>query len=468
VKKYLKKNQCKSLDSEELKMENKDEKTLNFIKESKDIHGEDRYDYTETIYINTQKKFILTCNQGHRFETTYKSHIDKKRNCKKCSKIKVGKLLQERAKQTFVQKAKKIHGDLYDYDLVDYKGTFVHVKIKCKAESHIFEILPYAHLSIGQGCKFCNEKLLKEEKRTLNKIVQRKTIKWTKEIFIQESKKIYNDKFDYSLVEFTRKKDNIILKCNENNHVFTTTICSHLEGKGCIVCNLNAYILTIRNTNEDFINKSKSIFGENKFNYSKVNYVTNKIKVILICNEKNHEFEVQPIKHYLSIGCPKCINKSESLLFEKIKPFYNSIIHQYYFKNNENIKTYPFDFLIEEYKIIIELDGDHHFRDVLHHDSKVVDRQRIDFLKMMFAMKNGYSIIRIYQPDILIKNFDWLSILRKCIQLYEKPSYITISNKESSYNEYTDNFFNYLIKNKHIYLVEPCDCELEEFVIDEE
>jgi hypothetical protein len=83
-------------------------------------------------------------------------------------------------------------------------------------------------------------------------------------------------------------------------------------------------------------------------------------------------------------------------------------------------------------------------------------------------MKNGYSIIRIYQPDILKINFDWLSILRKCIQLYEKPSYLTISIKESSYDEYTDNFFNYLKENNYIYLVEPIDNELEEFMIDED
>lgn len=442
-------------------MENKDEKTLKFIKESKDIHGEDRYDYTETIYINTQKKFILTCNQGHRFETNYRRHIQLKCDCLKCSKIKVGKLLQERAKQKFIQNAINIHGNLYNYDLVDYQGSYVHVKIKCKAEGHIFEIQPNVHLAVGQGCKYCNEKLLKKEKRTLNKNVQRKTVKWTTELFIEEALKVHKNNFDYSLVNVESVKKPIKIKCKKN-HIFDTLIYTHLDGSGCLTCSYNSL------SQDEFIKKSKEIFGENTLNYSKVEYVNSTEKVILICNEKNHEFEVSPHKHYGSLGCPLCNNSSESLLYDKIIDYYNNINREYLFKNIAEIKTYPFDFLLDEYKIIIELDGKQHFEYVEFFKSDVVERQRIDFLKMMFAMKNGYSIIRIYQPDILNINFDWLSILRKCIKFYEKPSYLTISKKESSYEEYTDNFFNYLIENKHIHLVEPIDCELEEFVIDEE
>ncbi len=72
-------------------MENKDTKTLELIEESIKIHGEGKYDYSDTIFINKNKKFKLKCNNGHNFETTYRCHIKEKSNCLECSIINIGK-----------------------------------------------------------------------------------------------------------------------------------------------------------------------------------------------------------------------------------------------------------------------------------------------------------------------------------------------------------------------------------------
>jgi len=50
----------------------------------------------------------------------------------------------------FLKRCKKIHGDKYDYSLVDYKKSHIKIKIICKKHG-IFEQLPYQHTN-GHGC----------------------------------------------------------------------------------------------------------------------------------------------------------------------------------------------------------------------------------------------------------------------------------------------------------------------------
>lgn len=58
----------------------------------------------------------------------------------------------------FIEKARKVWGDLFDYSLVDYKNSSTHVKIICKKHG-VFSQQPYHHLA-GHGCPIC-----KSEKR---------------------------------------------------------------------------------------------------------------------------------------------------------------------------------------------------------------------------------------------------------------------------------------------------------------
>lgn len=57
--------------------------------------------------------------------------------------------------ETWIEKAKSTHGDLYNYSLIDYKNSKTNVKIICKRCGRIFEQNPNHHLQ-GRGCKYCN------------------------------------------------------------------------------------------------------------------------------------------------------------------------------------------------------------------------------------------------------------------------------------------------------------------------
>ena len=127
--------------------------TDKFVEKAKIIHG-DKYDYSLVDYKNAKTKIKIICPEHGVFELTPNGHL-RGYNCKKCSvSIQRNKLVFQICE--FVEKAKAVHGDKYDYSLVDYKNSYTKVKIICPVHG-IFEQQPNNHLS-GKGCPKCKGK----------------------------------------------------------------------------------------------------------------------------------------------------------------------------------------------------------------------------------------------------------------------------------------------------------------------
>jgi len=84
-------------------------------------------------------------------------------------------------------------------------------------------------------------------------------------------------------------------------------------------------------------------------------------------------------------------------------------------KNLKSNRYLPFDFIIEERKIIIELDGKQHFEQIGKWLSPEETRIN-DLYKMKCANENGFSVIRILQKDIYFNKYDWLKELCENIE----------------------------------------------------
>lgn len=98
-----------------------------------------------------------------------------------------------------------------------------------------------------------------------------------------------------------------------------------------------------------------------------------------------------------------------------MKDIYPSIIYQFRVEWCKNTSYLPFDFCIEEYKIIIELDGPQHFKQIMNWKSPE-EQQETDLYKEKCANDNGYCVIRILQNDVLNDNYDWLKDLIESIE----------------------------------------------------
>jgi very-short-patch-repair endonuclease len=139
-------------------------------------------------------------------------------------------------------------------------------------------------------------------------------------------------------------------------------------------------------------------------------------KIWWIRTECNHEWIAQiSSRSGRGCGCPYCVNKTEQKLYDELIKYYSLLKQQFKVEWCKN-KTYlPFDFVLEEYKIIIELDGIQHFEQVSNWASPE-ETHLNDVYKMKCANENGYSIIRLLQTDVFYDTYDWLMELRENIE----------------------------------------------------
>jgi len=193
----------------------------------------------------------------------------------------------------FLEKCKNIHGNKFDYSLVEYKNNKTKVKIICKYHG-MFEQTPKNHTIQKQGCPEC------AGVRKSN----------TPE-FIIKSKLTHGNKYDYSLVNYIDNKTKVKIICKEHG-IFEQKPNNHLQGQNCQKCVEN----NIKSSKEEFVKKSIDKFG-NIYDYSLVEYKNNKTKVKIIC-KKHGIFQQKPDNHFQTkIPCKKC--DSEKRIIEKCK-----------------------------------------------------------------------------------------------------------------------------------------------------
>lgn len=126
-------------------------------------------------------------------------------------------------------------------------------------------------------------------------------------------------------------------------------------------------------------------------------------------------------------GCPICINKTEKRLYDIIYSKYPDTIHNYkatWCSNPHTNSIMPYDIYIPSHKLIIELDGPHHFEQV-HIWNPPEETVRRDVLKMKYALEHGLTVIRCVQAEYY-KDTESVSEkhLVPLIKSYDKPCVI--------------------------------------------
>ena len=122
--------------------------------------------------------------------------------------------------EIFKRKSMKFHGNDYDYfPSSDYNGMRQKVSIKCNKCNFVFRQRAYSHVK-GQGCPVCaNNQTLSTEK------------------FVEKSKKIHGDKYDYSETIYSKTSGKVKIKCLKCDSTFLQRANDHLNGSGCSFCN---------------------------------------------------------------------------------------------------------------------------------------------------------------------------------------------------------------------------------------
>jgi len=195
---------------------------------------------------------------------------------------------------------------------------------------------------------------------------------------------------------------------------------------GCKKCGrVNCGISQIDNMANTCIEDFNKIWN-GLYDYSEFIYKSAREKSIVICKKHNHGgFPVSPNNHKRGKGCPKCVNKTQVMVYSFIKDTYNNDIT--YERSTTWCPKHRYDIIIEDLKLIIEVDGRQHFVYVPRFRNMDVElNKQNDKYKMDLALENGYSMIRIYQEDIYNNKIEWKNELKNVIKKYETPTIIKI------------------------------------------
>ena len=302
-----------------------------------EIHG-DEYDYSKVEYVKALEKVIIICKKHGLFYQKPSLHLTG-HGCAVCG----GSVLKTTSQ--FIQEAKEIHGDKYNYDQVEYINTKTKVNIICPNHGK-FEQNPHDHIA-GHGCDNCSGTYLK-----------------TTAQFIQESKEIHGDKYDYSKVEYINAKSKVNIICSKHGE-FEQIASSHLFGQGCSNCGNLKKSLSKRKPVDDFTKRACNIHGDT-YDYSEIEYIDLQTPIKIIC--KIHGgFMLKPTKHiHRHQGCPKCQRKKNysksQMQWLNFMSEYNNIHIQHAENDGEFIiQTTKFkaDGYCQETNTIYEFHGDY-------------------------------------------------------------------------------------------------------------
>ena len=229
----------------------------------------------------------------------------------------------------FVEKSNSIHNFKYDYSFVKYKGNKTKVEIICPEHGSFWQT-PSSHFK-RRGCPICSGKC-----------------KYTTEEFIQKAQQIHNQKYDYRLVDYKNAHSKVKIICPEHG-VFEQLAYTHLQGRGCAKCSQKCKIDVIE------FEKRCNLMHNHKFNYSKLNY-KNASKVLSIICPKHGVFKQNARLHMNGAGCPKCTNHISKPEIE-VQDFIKSLGFKIKTNNRKILNGKELDIYIPELKKAIEFNG---------------------------------------------------------------------------------------------------------------
>ncbi len=144
-----------------------------------------KYNYDLVDYIRSDIKVNIRCPLHGIFEQRPSDHLSGN-GCRRCANNNKSSNSDE-----FIEKAKKVHKNTYDYSKSMYLNNRTKLIITCKIHGD-FEQIPKVHLN-GYGCSQCSNK-----------------IPHTIESFIEKARTIHGDSFDYSLVNLNKHRQIIL------------------------------------------------------------------------------------------------------------------------------------------------------------------------------------------------------------------------------------------------------------------
>ena len=229
--------------------------TEEFIEKSNILH-DNKYDYSKVVYKNNKTKVVIICKNHGEFSQIAGNHFND-RGCKKCAVEEHANRCRSDIKLIIVN-FKKVHGDYYDYSLVDYKNCDGYIKIICKKHGE-FERTSRVHTN-GYGCSNCPDKISSGE------FIIKNFLESNNIIFEREKK--FKDCIDKRELpfDFYLPSNNLIIEFDgeqhfmENHHFIYDKSHDVIKNKYCLDNNIEILRIKYNSNIYDILYKHFSIY----------------------------------------------------------------------------------------------------------------------------------------------------------------------------------------------------------------
>ena len=158
-------------------------------------------------------------------------------------------------------------------------------------------------------------------------------IKFTQKEFIEKSKIIHNNYYNYNNTNYVNSKTPCLITCPTHGN-FLQKPAKHLMGRGCSKCKGGCPL-----SKEEFIFKATLLYG-NQFDYNQTHYINLKIPIVIICSKHKISFTQAPTQHLNNKKkiCYECV-KEQKLLLLKNFIYKSNLIHNYKFTYLKSVYT---------------------------------------------------------------------------------------------------------------------------------
>ena len=256
-----------------------------WIDKANKIHN-NKYDYSLITNYQRGKDYVnVIChelddfgNEHGVFKVRCENHLYDKNGCPKCA-YKKRPLNHKIQFDTFVKRAKEIHGNKYEYVKETFRNTIEKVKIICPIHGE-FEQMVKAHLN-GQGCPKCKESKLEKEirlfldKHNIEYIQQMRNFEWL------NINKQHSQSLDFYLPNY-----NVAIECQGEQHFKPIDFANRgeswsnemlskvklLDNRKKMLCEQNNVKLLYYSNiqyNEDIITDKEKLLEEIGYNYDR-------------------------------------------------------------------------------------------------------------------------------------------------------------------------------------------------------
>lgn len=283
----------------------------------------------------------------------------------------------------------------------EYKNAMSKLKYICPF--HGEQEITYASISVGGKCKFCGyetaKNKLKKDKDEIINIVESKN-----------GNKLLNPD-DYINV----KTKNLKVVCGLCGSHFTTSLGSIMNSDGlCRKCGIKKSSNSNKLTPAQVEERVNSV--NNNLLLNSNDYINNSVSNLKIkCGECGKIFYTSfaNYEHNGKIRCDSCsqkISEPERKVMSILNRYNIKYIYNHRFKDCKDKRMLPFDFYLPEFNMIIETDGEHHFRPIWGDEYHNTTRLH-DAIKNEYCKNNNIKLLRIpfwnfnNIEDIIVKEF---------------------------------------------------------------